>query len=378
MRVAIIEPVGGHGGMNYYDFSLAKGLVDAGAYVIVYTCDKTVVPLGLSFEVKNTFKGIWGDEHKLLRAVRFLFCLLTTLIEARRNRIDLVHYHFFHYTMMELFCVLLGRLFGLKVVVTAHDVESFSGAYTDNSASRVLSMANKIIAHNSLTRNELIEKTNLSAKNLAIIPHGNYLSGITKKPSREEAKGTLHLSSYDTAILFFGQIKEVKGLDILLAALPAVIEKYPTLKLLIAGKVWKDEFSSYEKLINNNKLQDNIELYIGYIPDEDVATFYRSADLVILPYRKIYQSGVLLMAMSYGVPVVVSDLDGMVEVVSDGVDGFVFNQGSAESLSEKIIYALADGDGLKQISRAGIEKIQKDHDWCNIGAQTLKLYQSIQ
>ena len=71
MKIAIIEPVGGHGGMNYYDFSLAEGLITAGAEVIVYTCDKTVVPTGLSFEVKQTFNKIWGNSNKLVRAVRF-------------------------------------------------------------------------------------------------------------------------------------------------------------------------------------------------------------------------------------------------------------------------------------------------------------------
>ena len=114
------------------------------------------------------------------------------------------------------------------------------------------------------------------------------------------------------------------------------------------------------------------------IPDEDVATFYRSADLVVLPYRRIYQSGVLLMAMSYGVPVVVSDLKGMTETVSDGLNGFVFKEGNGMSLSEKLIHALSDAERLKQISHAGLKKMKQCHDWCNIGKQTLTLYQSIQ
>ena len=79
MKIAIIEPIGGHGGMNYYDFSLAGGLVNSGGDVTVYTCDKTEVVEGLSFKVKRYFKRIWGDEPRVLRGSRYFFCLLKTL-----------------------------------------------------------------------------------------------------------------------------------------------------------------------------------------------------------------------------------------------------------------------------------------------------------
>lgn len=378
MKIAIIEPVGGHGGMNYYDFGLAEGLVAAGADVIVYTCDKTDVSHDLPFEVKRSFNKIWGGTHKLLRAARFTLCLFNTLLDARRQEVELVHYHFFHYSIMETLCVSLAQLFRFKIVVTAHDVESFAGEYSNSAAGRILAKADKVIAHNDISRKELKEHANLLVEKIAIIPHGNYLNAIPKSPSLAEARKTLNLTPNGPVILFFGQIKEVKGLDLLLQALPSVIAKFPTLKLVIAGKIWKDDFSKYEKLIKENGLQGNIDLHVRYIPDKDVATFYRSADLVVLPYRRIYQSGVLLMAMSYGIPVVASDLEGMVEVVSDGLDGFIFKKGNTISLSEKLIHALANAERLKQVSRAGLEKMQTYHDWHIIGKQTLMLYQSIQ
>jgi len=374
MKIAIIEPVGGHGGMNYYDFSLAKGLITAGAEVIVYTCDKTVVPPGLSFEVKQTFNKIWGDGNKLVRAVRFAICLFRTLLNARRQQVELIHYHFFHYTKMETLCVSLAQLFGFRIVVTAHDVESFAGEYSDHAAGRILARVDKVIAHNNVSRRELIEKANLPAANIAIIPHGNYLNAIPKSPSPATARKMLNLAPKDPVLLFFGQIKEVKGLDLLLQALPQVVAKFPTLKLLIAGKVWKDDFSKYTNLIKGKNLQDNIDLHIGYIPDEDVAIFYRSADLVVLPYRRIYQSGVLLMAMSYGLPVMVSDLEGMVEIIQDNINGFIFKTGDVESLSSNLIDALNDPDRLKRIASHGFEKVVHNHDWKIIGKKTVELY----
>ena len=377
MIIAIIEPVGGHGGMNYYDFSLAEGLVNAGIEVIVYTCDKTIVPRGLPFEVKQTFKRIWGDDHKLLRAGRFTICLLRTLLDIQRRQVELIHYHFFHYTRMETLCVSLAQLFGLRIVVTAHDVESFAVGYSDYAASRILARVDKVIAHNSVSRRELIEMAKLPMANVAIIPHGNYLHAIPKSPSPATARKILNLASKDPVLLFFGQVKEVKGLDLLLQALPPVIAKFPNLKLLIAGRVWRDNFSKYETLIKEKNLQDNIDLYIGYIPDEDVANFYRSADLIVLPYRRIYQSGVLLMTMSYGLPVMVSDLEGMVEIIQDNINGFIFKSGNVENLSSKLIDALNDPDRLKRIAKHGFETVVLNHDWKTIGKKTVELYKEI-
>lgn len=377
MKIAIVEPVGGHGGMNYYDFSLADGLVNSGADAIVYTCDNTTVSQELKFEVRRSFKKIWGSEPKVLRAVRFVQCLIRSLLDARRHQVELVHYHFFHYTEMELLCVLLARLLFFKIVITTHDVQSFAGKYSQNAASRILDKADKIIAHNQVSRKELLSQTNLSNNKISIIPHGNYLNTIPVSPTPVEARKILNLVIGAPVILFFGQIKEVKGLDILLQSLPPVIAKFPTLKLLVAGKLWKENFSKYDRIIHDNNLKDHVDLHIKYIPDEDVSTYYRAADLVVLPYRRIYQSGVLLMAMSYGIPTIVSDLEGMLEIVEDGVNGFVFKGGDATDLSNKLIHAL-DSKGLaKQISKTGLETMRKSYDWYDIGKRTLDLYQHL-
>ena len=84
------------------------------------------------------------------------------------------------------------------------------------------------------------------------------------------------------------------------------------------------------------------------------------------------------MAMSYGVPVMASDLEGMVDVVRHDVNGFLFKNGNISSLSEQLIYALSDDGRLKQISAAGLEKMQQFYSWHSVGRQTVKLYESIQ
>jgi D-inositol-3-phosphate glycosyltransferase len=377
MKVAIIEPVGGHAGMNYYDFGIAEGLTAAGDDVTIYTCDKTNIPAGLPFDVNLNFKKIWGNSPKFLRAVRFTICLLKSLLDAHRKKIVLVHYHFFNYGQLEKLCVSLALFLRFKVVVTAHDVESFAVEQSSSAANRILSSCDRVIAHNLVSRRELIEKVKLPTEKVLVIPHGNYLNAIHDGPPFTEARKVLKLPSGCPVILFFGQIKKVKGLDILLNSLAPVVEKFPDVKLIIAGKVWKDDFSKYKRLIIKNNLTENVDLHIRYINDYEIPYFFNSANLVVLPYRKIYQSGVLLMAMSYGVPVLASDINGMTEIITNGQNGFTFQSENPKDLEKALIEILSNPELFKAIKEKAYKTINQDYDWNKIGKLTSDCYKGI-
>ena len=85
-------------------------------------------------------------------------------------------------------------------------------------------------------------------------------------------------------------IKSVKGLDVLLKAMPEIIKSNPNILLLIAGKPWRDDFSKYEDLINDLKIRKYCQLEIKFIDHKDVSSFYSASDIVVLPYRKIYKA----------------------------------------------------------------------------------------
>lgn len=376
-QTAIIEPVGGHGGMNYYDLGLARGLANNDCGVFLYTSTETNVENGLSFRVIKNFKGIWGKTPKILRAFRFFICLFITLQDIKCKSINLVHYHFFHYTAVELFCVKLAKVFRCKIVITAHDVESFFGHHSIKNAQIIFASADAIIAHNRISKNELVDKLNLIDEKIYVIPHGNYLDFIENRPSRDKAREILGLSPEEKIILFFGQIKEVKGLDILIQSLPEVLKRYPSLKLLIAGKVWKDNLSTYEKIISNYSLRNNVIFHTHYIPDNEVSNYYCASDLVVLPYRRIYQSGVLLMAMSYKIPVLASDIPGMTEIIVDGQNGYTFKSEDVEDLSQKIIKIFSNSDDLPEIAEKGYKTVVTEHCWDTIGKLTSEVYKKV-
>jgi glycosyltransferase involved in cell wall biosynthesis len=177
--------------------------------------------------------------------------------------------------------------------------------------------------------------------------------------------------------LFFGQIKESKGLDLLIHALPRVAREFPEVLLLIAGRPWKTDFARYDAIIDKLKVRAHCHLHIGFVPDEKVVDYYAAADLVALPYRRIYQSGVLLMAMSCGRPVVVSNLPGMTETVTDGVNGYVFKQGSKDELANVLIRALKDETERGMFSLRASQYIREHHDWGQIGRATAAVYRDL-
>src|SRR5215212_672743 len=243
LKVAMVEPVGGHGGMDYYDFGLCKGLSNTGAKVTLYTCDETRRRDVTFCETRFPYRRIYGDDPAWLRGVRYLRGSIQALLGAKLGRAQIAHFHFFHVGPLELFNVLLAKLLRLRVVVTAHDVQPFAKrlsvpwmvdkAYRDS---------DRVIAQSEVSKRELRTLLQEAGAKIATIPHGNYLHSIAEVPTREDARTRIGLPDAAQVLLFFGQIKEVKGLDVLLQAMPRLVEEFPDTVLLIAGKVWKDDF----------------------------------------------------------------------------------------------------------------------------------------
>ena len=274
--------------------------------------------------------------------------------------------------MLLLFC----RLFGKKVVLTVHDVESFTGKQGSRSkaVARVYRLAHRLVVHNQTSRRELIAALGIQDEKITVIPHGNYLDFV-ETPSREAARQVLGLPASRKVVLFFGQIKEVKGLDLLLEAMSTVCKVEPEATLVIAGRPWKADFSQYEEMIRQLGLEERCVLHIRYIPDAEVAAFYASADVVVLPYRRIYQSGVLLLAMSYAKAVVASDLPGMLDVIDPGQNGYVFTEGSSASLADVLLHVLENAQERELVAQRAFECVQTLHDWKLIGQQLAAVYQ---
>lgn len=376
IKVAVVEPVGGHGGMNFYDFSLCQAIVKAGAAATLFTCEKTVVIGNEGFPIERPYRGIYGASPAWVRGLRFLWGSLKALSAARRQGHRVVHLHFFHVGAKEAFNVLLARVLGLQVVITAHDVEAFKeGLSVPLFVRWVYRTARRVIAHSQVAKRELVQELGVAQEKIDVIPHGNYIASVPAGVTRDMARAHFGIDNDRRVLVFFGQIKDVKGLDVLLQAFALARQTDERLHLLIGGRVWKTDFSKYAEIIERHGLGPHCSLHIRYIPDDEVAYFYRCADLVVLPYLRIYQSGAALLAMSHGSPVLVSDIEGMLEAVGDDRTGFVFRSGDPTHLAHRIVEILGVPGRCAEVAQAGLRAVTERNDWGRLGAQSLACYE---
>ena len=363
-KVAIVDPVGAKAGMNYYDIGLLSALHKhgIGAYLFSNTND---VPS----DIKNYHYFDSFIENKWIKGIGQLTAHLRSFWVCKREKIDWVMVHVFsvQFTFF-LFC-LMARLFGLKLLAIGHDVDSL--AKDDSQLLKkwlYKNVVNHIIVHNQYSLSKI--KQIVGNKNhYSVIQQGGYLDLVNKKVSVEQAKSQLGMNSSTTYLLFFGQIKKAKRLDVLIKSMKYV---EGDVKLVVAGRPWKDDFSKYDQLISQLGLEKRVEKHIRFVSDEERDLFMKACDVMVLPYQEVYQSAALLMAMSYGLAVITSNVDSFREVIRDGKNGLMFKSLDEKDLSDKINSLLNDSEMLFQLQQGALRSISNEFSWSNIALQYKK------
>jgi glycosyltransferase involved in cell wall biosynthesis len=347
--------------------------------VALFTSDVTVAPEGERFGFRPVYKRVFGQQAIWRRTLRFAAGTLTALVAAVRERRTVCHLHFFGVGPLEFLNVLMARVLFRRVVITAHDVEAFVTSLDAPGLPRLAyRLAHGVIAHNQVSREELIERLGLDANRIAVIPAGNHLASTRSLVSRDHARRALALPAVGHVLLFFGQIKRVKGLEVLLRAMPAILEAHPEVTLLIAGRPWKTDFAEYQAQIDELGIKARCATHIRFIPDAELPLYYAACDLVVLPYLRIYQSDVVLMAMSYGKAVLTSNIPGMMEIVRHGETGFLFRSGDEADLARVVGEVLRDPGLLDSVAEQGRTLMVEAHGWPKIGQTTLRFYESLE
>ncbi len=172
--------------------------------------------------------------------------------------------------------------------------------------------------------------------------------------SKEAACQNLGLDPSINYLLFFGLIRDYKGLDILLDALADEELKGQQLKLIIAGEFYSGA-EKYHEQIKRLELNDRIILRDRYIPDDEVANYFNAASLVVQPYKTATQSGVTQVAYHFNKPMVVTNVGGLKEMIPDGKVGFVVKP-DAKILASAIARFFYENKEAEFKSNMAIEK----------------------
>jgi len=183
------------------------------------------------------------------------------------------------------------------------------------------------------------------------------------------AKNELGLSTDYRYLLFFGLIRQYKGLDTLINAFADERIDKSKVKLIVAGEFYDDKLP-YETLIQQHQLQDSIILVDKFIPDNEVVNYFCAADMVVQPYKTATQSGVTQIAYHFNKPMLVTDVGGLKEMIPNNVVGYVVEP-NATSVANAIVDFYTNNKEVEFVKGVAIEK--QKYAWSNMTKTLLSL-----
>lgn len=204
---------------------------------------------------------------------------------------------------------------------------------------------------------DLKAMTNKPAQQVVHPLYDNFGEALPKA----EARKHLNIDSSEKIILFFGFIRNYKGLDLLLQAMALPQMKSSGIKLLVAGEFYEDR-KVYEELILENDLQNLLILKTDFIQDSEVKYYLSAADFVIQPYRKATQSGVTPLAYHFEKPMLVTNVGGLPDLVPEGKVGLICEPNPADIASSILkLYTLGEQHFLPHLREE-----KKKYSWTNL------------
>ncbi|AKB59186.1 MULTISPECIES: glycosyltransferase [Methanosarcina] len=322
-------------GISYYTIRLANAMSVEKEVSVV--CFRQLLPTflfpGKSHVGKNisdlnfspripVFNGMdYNNPLSWIKAYRFLKAQKPDIIVLQWWTSSVAH-------MQLLLKIFAGLLNKPKIIIEFHEVvDPFEESilpirlYSKITGKLLRKNLDAYITHSESDKELVAKRYSISPEKIHVIPHGLY-DQYGELLDTKEARRNLSIKE-DFVILSFGLIRKYKGTPYLIRAFeqlpPKILEKS---RLLIVGEIWEDRKELLDQ-IKASPFHDKITLIDEYVPDEKVNLYFSAADVVVLPYLRASQSGIAHIAMSFGKPVVVSEVGGLKESMAN-YEGTVF------------------------------------------------------
>jgi D-inositol-3-phosphate glycosyltransferase len=346
------------GGLATYNERLAKEYINQGNDVVIYTFSLQYP--GFLFPGKTQYSSEPAPEGIPIRIkVNSInpFNWIRIGREIRKSRPDLVIVKFwipFMAPCLGTICRIIRKNKHTKIISILDNLiphERRPGdllliRYWVNSADGFIAMSRSVLAE---INQFLISKP----KPTLFCPHPLY-DNFGESVSKAEAKKRLKLDSGYSYILFFGFIRDYKGLDLLLKAFADERLRAFPLKLLVAGEFYTDS-KPYYQLIRELNLEEDVIMSNDFIPDSAVGNYFCAADLVVQPYKSATQSGVTQIAYHFDKPMIITDVGGLAEFVPHEKVGYVVKS-SEKEIADAILRFYEEKKESEFSANAAIEK----------------------
>jgi Glycosyltransferase len=373
MKILMVDQIAK---VNYkYSYSLARAVAQLGNEVVL-AVDKKAEQEKCNCRKLNLFNTDEKNVGKIEKLINYLTSYKKIYEEVCKGKYHILHTQWLIFSPVDYyFLKKIKEKANVKLVITIHDILPFNQKFYDfKFHKKVYALADRVIvqADNNIKRfDELFPEM---AGKETMIPHGHFLD-YSEPVALTVAREYLGIPNNKTVLLFFGQIKKVKGVGVLLKAFAKIKDKHPEVMLVIAGSMWKDDFSQYQEIIDSNQMQKSVYTDIRYIPDEEIKWYYSAADCCMLPYLDVYQSGVVQLTYAYKKPVIATRIGAFKEVVLENESGFMCEPDDIESLAITIDKALLAKDRFTEMGQRGYDYIRDKYSWERIAQKVCELYE---
>jgi D-inositol-3-phosphate glycosyltransferase len=289
---------------------------------------------------------------------------------------------YFDRTLLTLFFKCLRK----KIVLTAHNVNKAKRDSCDSVLNRLTlriqyRLADQIFVHTEKMKSELVQGFGASPERVVVIPFGMNVAVPDTELTATQAKRRLGIRSDERTILFYGRIVPYKGLECLVEAFHRLAHETNG-RLIIAGEPMIG-FESYvgniRRAIANGGSADRIVCRLEFIPDDETEVYFKAADVLVLPYRNIFESGVLFLAYRFGLPVIASDVGSFREELTNSGAGLLFEPDNSAALTANLeaFFKSELYNDAKKHRRRIQEYSGARHSWRIVGEITERVYSGL-
>jgi glycosyltransferase involved in cell wall biosynthesis len=382
-RVLMLDP------SNYtpfYNQPLCSALVEKGVNVRLYTShtiyesDQLLKPyIQYHFYRAVSRLGLKGRARHVAGLLEHPLDWLQILLSLENARSEpVLHTQWLPLVDLDLFFLRLARWRGAALVHTVHNlIPHKEGRGSKEAFGRLYALVDGLIAHTQFTADSLKSEFNVPSHKIHVVPIGAI--DVMRAPiPMPDARQHLNLPLDAPVILFLGTVREEKGLPFLIKAFPRVLKAHPNAYLAIVGQPLAISPTQIFAQIKEAGIpQERVITRLMFVPDDNLPVYLGAADMTVYPYVKIDQSGSLMLSLTLGTPAVVTDVGGLAEVVTDGVNGRVVPPCDAARLAAAISELLIDRAKLHQIRNTIHKKTLEEYSWTRIAAKTATVYETV-
>jgi len=319
-----------------------------------------------SQSVLPLFREYGTASNNFLKLYYYFTGFLKIFLHLRKEvNSSVLHLHWLKFSVFDFFILSFIRSFtNTRLIFTVHNVLPHEHNFIDRYFYPLIyKKIDAFTFHSKSSHNRLKQELNVQVENFELIPHYGY------------EVGDVPVQTNENSLLFFGTIRDYKGLDVLLDACNKLPKKLKW-NLNIYGKpeINLDELKAY---VARNNLSDRIQWNTGWIEEEKMDEIFLSHDIVVLPYKEIDNSGLLHLAMSYGKPVIASRLGSLMDLIKDEENGILFEANNSDDLTRCISKLLKDEDLKIRLGNNARKLMETDHSIDRVGELHYQLYKKV-